>query len=379
MKKVGKWQKQSKEWLPGTAMTAAPICLGSSIWVDSKGLVEFHSDSGTVSPKVRYPTLFTEKQWSGSVITCKYKDDSIVVIDGPRSFGIVFNTKTRKFSDIFSFHGGFGHYSSCVTVGDYVHIFHGNGTGDYTVCSLTDKSCRIFQDHYIAEPEQELYDVSVMKTSDCYQSTNKLLISGFSRNQNGEHIPSVIADLIFKFYNFELFKFGGLDLRDGQCVDSFYVGTLKDGDSSKPIQWELAPEFRLKHPLRAFGYIQHGPLIVTFGGVTNFNSQAGMGRRTGVHIDDIYILDLRNGSGWVQSSIKCPQKADYHAVLDKEQRIHLHERTYGRQNHYCMDVEKIIDSKFENVESLQCSWINMHVYFVVFAILLYYLNSKCFQ
>ena len=305
-------------------------------------------------------------------MTCKYKDDSIVVIDGRRSCGIVFNTKTREFSDIFSFQGEFGHYSSCVTVGDYVHVFHGNGTGEYTVYSLTDKSSQIFKDDYTAEPRNSLYDVPVIKTTDCYQSTNKWLISGFTRNQNGGHIPSVIVDLISKFYNFELFKFGGLDLHDGQCVDSFYIGSLNDGDPSKPIQWTLAPEFRLKHPLRAFGYIQYGNFIVTFGGING-------DRRTGVDTDDIYVLDLRKECGWVRSSITCPQKDYYHAVLDKERRIHLNARTYGRQNHYCMDIEQIIDSKSQSVNSLQYSWTNMHVCFVVFAILMYYLHSKCFQ
>ena len=157
MNKVEKWQKKSTGALPNAAVTAAPICFGSSIWIDADGLVEFHLDSDTSSAKIHYPTAFMEEQWNGSVITCKYKDDSIVVIDGPRSFGIVFNTKTRTYSDIFSFQGEFGCYSSCVAIGDYIHIFHGNGTGDYTIYSLIDKSSQIFKDDHITKPRQMLY------------------------------------------------------------------------------------------------------------------------------------------------------------------------------------------------------------------------------
>ena len=202
-----------------------------------------------------------------------------------------------------------------------------------------------------------------------------MLIFGFARNQKGRHIPSVIVDLISRFYNFELFKFGGLDLHDGQCVDSFFIGKLKNGNPSEPIQWQSAPEYKLKHPMRAFGYIQHGPFILTFGGISDGDSRAGANR----HTDDIYILDLRKDCGWVLSSVKCPQKARFHAVLDKKQRIHLHERIYGNQNHYCISLDEIIDSKMETVDNRQDSWVIMHVFLIVSAIVILYLHSRCFQ
>ena len=378
MDKVSKWQKLSTGRLPNAAATVAPICIGSSIWVDADGLVEFHSDSHTVSSKYRYPTPFIKEGWYGSVITCKYKGDSIVVIDGLRCIGIVFNTKTRKFSDIFSFQNEFGCYSSCVAIGDYIHIFHGNGTGNDVVYSLTDKSSRIIKDKHVAKTGQTLYEIPVIKTNDCYQSTNKLLISGFARNQNGRHIPLVIVNLISKFYKFELFKFGGLDLHDGQCVDSFYIGSLENGDPSKPIQWRLVSQYKLNHPLGAFGYIQYGPFIVTFGGVSDDES-------SNCRTDDIYILDLRRDCGWIRSPIKCPQKAKYHAVLDSKQRIHLQERTYfswGHGNHYCINLNDIIDLKIEKVdlvESVQDSWTITSVYIVVSTILIWYLHSTYFQ
>ena len=87
-----------------------------------------------------------------------------------------------------------------------------------------------------------------------------MLISGFSRIQNGEPIPLAIIGLISKFGVFELFTF------DEGLTDSFWIGTLEDGNPAKPIQWNLAPEYTLKYPMSEFGYIQHGPFIVTFGG-----------------------------------------------------------------------------------------------------------------
>ena len=84
--------------------------------------------------------------------------------------------------------------------------------------------------------------------------------------------------------------------------------------------------------MRAFGYVQHGPFIVTFGGFRNQDSS-----------DDIFILDLRSDNGWIQSSLKCPHKSTYHAVLDNKQYVHLHTTAWGQPaKHYRVKWSDII-------------------------------------
>lgn len=203
----------------------------------------------------------------------------------------MFDTKTRKYSDIFSFQRELGPYSksNCVAIGDYIHIFHGDDPSDYYIIySSRDNSCRTFKCDPSLPTEQHL-QFAVTKTGDSidsYRSSTKTFVSGFTRMQSTGHIPAVIVDLISEFCRFELFKFGRRELgRDRtNCVDSFHIGTLKNGNPLEPIQWKLAPEYNLKRPLRDFGYIQHGPFIVTFGGFEQGAKDLS---------DDILILDLR--------------------------------------------------------------------------------------
>lgn len=350
-----KWQMYTQGGFLGVGAITAPITVRSSIWIESgDGLVEFHSDSDTISPKMCYPISFTKERSAKSqpLIACKFKDESIVVIDGDRGIGIMFDTETRKYSDIFLFQGHFGGDSSCVVIKDCLHIFHGNDHGDYTIYSLADKSSYTFQDHFCAKAGQILYQVPVLQTDQSYKSSRKTLVCGFTRNkQNAGHIPSVIVGLISKFCTIELCKFGGWDYswdQVSECVDSFYIGAWHNEDPLEPIQWTLAPEYALKRPfqgLRAFGYIQHGPFIVTFGGRFDDRFYSNRRGRYTALTDGIYILDLRKDCGWIRSPIKCPQKAEYCAVLDRAQRIHLQSRTHTNERRYIMQLNEIIKLK----------------------------------
>ena len=152
----------------------------------------------------------------------------------------------------------------------------------------------------------------------------------------------MIVDIVSKFCQFELFKFGGYDSSVFKRADSFYIGTLQDGDPAKPIEWVLAPQYTLKQPMNAFGYIQHGPFIVTFGGHGEMLNARSRHVIDYGKLDKIYILDLRDNRGWTESPIKCPMKTEYHAVLDDLQRVHLFPLNYRLQ--FCIDLQDLIPS-----------------------------------
>ena len=244
MDKEGKWQAQTSTQehmqLFSQNPSSPPIIIGTSVWFaqkifDSSGMVEYHPKSGTTSPIIPYPAKFDHSALGTTrTISCKYKEHSIAVLSPASGCGIIFDTKTRKYSEVFSFTGRFDYDASCVTIGNSIHIFHGSRTGDYTIYSMKNKTTQTVCSHYCSEPRQDLGDVSVIKSNGCYQSSNKMLISGFIRQQNEEYVPSVIDDLISKFCSFEVLKFAGWDLDKKCSLDSFYVGTLRNENVAEP-------------------------------------------------------------------------------------------------------------------------------------------------
>ena len=172
-----------------------------------------------------------------------------------------------------------------------------------------------------------------------------MLISGVIRQQNDQHIPSVIDDLICKFCRFEVLKFAGWDLDEKCSLDSFYVGTLRNENAAEPIDWKLVPEWRMKHLMYGFGYIQYGSFVLTFGGLIQ---ELEFGEYVSDWTNSIYILDLRTNEGWIESSIKCPQKAQYNnTVLDDMQRVHLFP-IGNTGKHYWIDVKDLIQRARED-------------------------------
>lgn len=185
----------------------------------------------------------------------------------------------------------------------------------------------------------------MIKPNDSYRSSNKTVISGFSRKHSESHIPLVILNLIHKLCTFELFKMGGF--RD----DSFYIGALKHKNAAEPVHWTLAPEYKFKHCIRGFVCIHHGSFIVIFGG-SNCNQRNGtmrfrfnsgrivnqdQGHRNGIH-----FLDLTSDCGWTKSPIKCPEKFPTHAVLDDNQRVHLFDTYSSSRMHWVIKLSDII-------------------------------------
>ena len=283
MNTESKWQKMTsiKEHFDVETWTV-PIEVGSSIWfaqriTESGGMIEYHPDSDTTVEMIDYPEAFgnVKRGWRG-IVSCRYKENYIVVLPWNRGCGFVFDTKTREFLNSFSFQCDIAKSSvglSCIAIGDYIHILHqgrkAKANSDYTICSMIDQTSRKFRGPHLAPSLQNGGGSQAIKLDECYQSSNKMLISGFIRKQTGDQSPAVIVELISKFATFELFKFGGYSTNEDKYVDSFYIGTLKDQDPSKPIQWKLAPQYTLRSDMPFWGiaYIQHGPFIVTFGGI----------------------------------------------------------------------------------------------------------------
>ena len=194
------WQKLN--WTVSdhpSSIQPIPISIGSSIWIaKNKGwhpeMVEYYPDSGTISPKIPYPAHFNNVDGysSNAVVSCKYQEDSIILIDHSKQCCIVFDPKTREYFDISPFTGRItgSHGSSCITVGDYIHIFDGTGRRDeYTICSIKDNISRSkFPEQ---KPQHYAVLVPVIKTNGSYKSSSKMLISGFIRNQSKNHMKNI--------------------------------------------------------------------------------------------------------------------------------------------------------------------------------------------
>ena len=360
-----KWQKMM--WVMkhyDAASWNAPIRVGSSIWItqrisNSGGMVEYHPASDTDSGIIDYPAALGKMRTGlRDIISFKYKNDSIVILSSLKSCGFVFDTKTREFKHQITIQRPKDCDSSlrpecrlthtlCTVIGDYMHIIGNNlfrkeckVTTDYTIYSMIDKSIQNFKNSHLAPSVQLGHGSQVIKIDECYQSSNKMLISGFIRNQTGNHSPAVIIDLISHFATFELFKFGGFSYKENKCFPFFYIGTLKDANPAKPIEWTLAPQYELKLRIRDFGYIQHGPFIVTFGG-TVVNEDGIVNGRKFTSSDDIFILDLRKNCGWIKSPIKCMQKGVCYAALDNNDRVHVWFVDREPETHYCIRLSDL--------------------------------------
>ena len=320
-----------------------PLSIESSLFIaythgKSHGMIEYLPDSSTFSPVVAFPEEFIYTPWG--LKSCKYKVDCIIVISPRDHTGTVFDTKTREFKEVFKWQVKdrlqLTMCSSCFAIGNYLHVDYGEWNGDYSIYSIPDKTTRFVE---VGVEQKQSIPAVIIKSNVLNQASSRILISGFARTRCPKSIPVVIVGVILKFHQFELFKFGGHGKRD-KYVDSFYIGTMKNGDPSEPIEWRLAPQYRLKHPMAGFGCIQYRSLIITFGGYIQDSK--------GQHVThNIYILDLRQNDGWIQSLVKCPKEVrGYYrvsaVVLDHAQRVHLNGR-------YCTNLKQILPQKYHDL------------------------------
>ena len=147
MNTENKWKQMTsfKEHFYFTTIREPKIRVKSSIWfaqrsTEADGMVEYHPDSDTTAKIIDYPATFknVKTRWT-RIVSCKYKDDEIVIISWYHRCGFVFDTKTREFRrNHFSFWSKAGMPTSCVAIGDY-HIFSFHLQEKQ--CSHTSRSC----------------------------------------------------------------------------------------------------------------------------------------------------------------------------------------------------------------------------------------------
>ena len=245
--------------------TIPPISIGSSIWfvqniwIDETtvGLVEYLPKPDILAPLIHFPEAFRDVDGNDEyrlIVPQKYKDDCILVLGshlkgrlacrlGATVGAVMFDPKSREYSDVFklSVEENLIDGLSCVAIGDFIHFFRGRTD---TICSVKERTLRSFRGSGHRKLDVSRWYSPVVKTNDCYQSSNKMLISGFVRTQCENHMSSDIVDLIFMFGKFEIFKFGGVNVGQSpwRSLDSFYIGTLKNGNPAEPVSWRFAPE-----------------------------------------------------------------------------------------------------------------------------------------
>ena len=338
--------------------SAQPLCIGPSIWMikercsrtwqSNLGLVEFNTDSNTFSDIILFPLSFKNTEDWLWLSICKYKDDSIVIVDGDRGLLIVFNTTTRTFGRTIVLKQQIGSQPNCIAFGDYIHIFQGDYINHFvTIVSMLNESVNTYPPPPNYRP---LSQQAIIRTNGLYESSKTTIVRGFARNQSVQTptgIPIEIRNLISKFMVIDhemLMKFGSArwSLGLGQCdsAELCSIGKLKNGHPGQAIQWTVAPQYSLKLPIHRFGYIQHGPFVVIF---------AGNSRVFGA--DGIYILDLRSDQGWAKSPIECPRKGQFVAVLDVHQNVHLFDKRGGKVDvpdgggvHFCIELDELLES-----------------------------------
>ena len=332
---------QPNKWTTLTPLQARypcrnPVCVGKSIWISTdyhdgeRGMVEVDCGSNTIKQTVKYPKGF--QLWGHSV--CGSEGDGIVIVDGRNGKLIEFNPKNKKYGAVVSI-PKFGWNTSSIMINGNVHIIHGynNSTNRYLIYSVETGKVKEFKDNL---ESSRMDDVSITKTD------------------NGQFI-----------------KFGGRDCDQNECVDTLYVGTVHDEewinsniyvplksaldklakialsqydtgiiglivdyahcDGQRPMKWNKSREWKMKRAVFGCGVINKGPFVVMFGGKSNSGFS-----------DEIYILDIRSKSGWIQSPIKCPMESNYVAALDHQQRVHLFTFYNDDAKHYSIALQDIV-------------------------------------
>lgn len=254
--------------LVATCPERNPLPFGKSIWISTryndgeKGMIEYDCSSKSIKQIVPYPQGFKPLHHT----ICKYKEDTIVIIDGPHGSLITFNVTDNSFGKPVDI-PRVGYHPSAIAVKKYIHIFHGskNKKNEYFVYSMQKGTVTTFNDHKCpTQPEH----IAVTKGTD---------------------------DTFYKF---------GVQ-NEGS---SFFTGALKKKDGSEPIQWTESPQFALKEPFIGSGYVHYESYIITFGGRSN---------------DSVSILDLREESGWKSLDFQCPAAFQYSAAVGNDRKIHL--------------------------------------------------------
>ena len=300
-------RKGANEWTPLEVLDvdypdAIPITFGKSIWIatryysQGKGLVEYDCSKDRIRQIVPYPHGFEPSQHTA----CKYKDDTIVIVDGKVGAIITFNVLTYTFTEPVSI-PRVGNHCSAIAAGEYIHIFHGQHNSQYIVFSMNNGTVTTFEDD-----SARIHSVAVTNGPDG------------------------------AFY-----KFGGYSSESG-AVNPFFIGTLPDDNAAVPIQWTETSKFALKKPLYRCGYVQYESFIVLFGGATGSSDDG---------TDSVFILDLNDEeeSGWKSAAFTCPVKGRYIGTVDYRRNIHLFSYDQEDRAHVAIGLNSL-NIEMEEVE-----------------------------
>lgn len=320
----------------------SPVRIGTCIWRSTqfndgeKGMVQFCCVTDTIQSVADYPEGFRPFQHT----MCQCHDRSIAIVDGKSGALVLFDPIEKRFSDPIAI-PKIGSGCSCVAVKDQIHIFHGgsNSNSEYAVFSVSDNEVTTFLEH---KSSPLRLNGSISKQMECtvYNDRTMLCIYGFSRTHSVNNVPDDILSLIFEYYNVVYCTFGGFISETNSFLDSFYIGSINPDNAREPILWNAEAQYTLPKPLEGCGHVHYGPFLIICGGqTTDFQAT-----------DDIFVLDLRKQDGWMQSSLKCPKKSAFTAVLEQ---LNVHLFTYNpdeESTHTSINMNQIIPDEM---------WLNM--------------------
>ena len=277
-------------------------------------MVEYDCTSNSIKQIVPYP----EEVKVRGPVTCKYKEDTIVIVDGGHKtvdppytgYGhrnaclLTFNICSNSFSKpvgIPRIGGG-----CCVVVlKEYIHIFHGacNADCEYLVYSVNDGT----YDRYRDQPECHAYSCVVVTRG-----------PGPQFCKFGGHGVG--------------WKFGR-----NHVQRTFCTGRLNNGDPAAPIVWTCRNHnFQIPGRKYQCGFVHYGHVVIIFGVQDEETKKCNI----------MSILDLRDDSGWKPISITYPSADSYVATMDHAGNVHLfgsyrvHEGT--KSNHLCIAVKTLM-------------------------------------
>ena len=284
-----------------------------------RGMVEYNYKSNTISTIAKYPHHIQPEHHS----CCKYKNN-IYIIDGVNGEIILFKPSIKSFIKQ-TMIPKLGTNTSCATIGNTIHIMGGNKNTnlEHIIYSIKTNCIEIIED---PTSETTTYSINLLSYKD------------------------------------RIIRFGGFDTENKQCIGKFFVSSaIKDNDNDNDIKWTLKRLYKLKYGVSGNGYIVYDHYIIIFGGEP----------AVGIFTDDIWILDLHTGHGWInKKNIKCPLKSNYRAVLDDDDEIHLFTTVNSKQNvirHFAIDIRQIfghdddgVDVKYNDNDELrkQCDIFN---------------------
>lgn len=271
-----------------------------------KGIVEFDTNTNTIVNIISYSSnLLPLKEFS-----CCHKQYIIYIIDGLCGKLIIFDTKSRQFTESIKIPKCGGKTNSLI-FHEKVHIFGGNGCNYHLIFDPSNKQIKI--------------------------STDEHLLAGMY-NEN------------ILVYSNQIIRFAGYDSKSKTRFSRFMVcDELKANDiDNNQYLWIDKPNYKLNQQVSGCGCILYCDHLIRFGGKT----------WRGSYTNTIHILNLNNNTTsptnnqWRQLDVQCPQKSCYHAVLLTEcETIHLIRLSADdKPKHFSIEISKLLGDYYHVIK-----------------------------